>query len=59
MMLNKNEKEKRLFEVIVTKTTVEKWEIKAASEEEAKMNYKKGEKTSSDTLVQVSDSCEL
>lgn len=58
-MLNKYKQKKRLFEVMVTKTTVEKWEIKAASEEEAKMNYKNGEKTSSDTLVQVSDSCEL
>ncbi len=58
-VLNKHKRKKRLFEVTVTETTVETWEVKAESEEEARISYNQGEKTSSDTLVQVSDSWEL
>jgi len=58
-VLNKHKRKKRLFEVTVTETTVETWEVKAESKEEARISYKQGEKTSSDTLVQVSDSWEL
>jgi len=58
-MLNKHKRKKRLFEVTVAETTVETWEIRAQSEEEARINYETGEKTSSDTLVEVSDSREL
>jgi len=58
-MSNKYKRNKRLFGVTVTKTTVETWEIRAENEEEARNYYEEGEKTSSDTLVQVSDSFEI